>query len=269
MSDRRRKSSQGTQRGEDTVSDTMSKESSDQYWKGRALVERYLREVRSAVPDRERQIEVMLRLLGSLKRPVERFLDLGCGDGILSGALLEQYPSASGVLVDYSDPMIEAAEARFAGRDEKPKIIRADMADAAAMEALYDEGPFDAVISGFSIHHLTDLRKRELYSEILEWLRPGGMFINHEHVVSQTDWIERVFDGLMIDSIFEHRRASGDEVSREQVAEDYETREDKDANILAQVELQCAWLRDLGYRDVDCFFKLFEIATFGGRKPMG
>ncbi len=247
----------------------MSKEASEEYWKGRDLVQRYLREVRGAIPDRDRQIEVMLRLLDSLKRPVERFLDLGCGDGILSGALLQQYPHATGVLVDYSDPMIEAAEARFAKNDPRPKIIKADMAEAEALEVLYDEGPFDAIVSGFSIHHLTDLRKRELYGEILEWLRPGGMFINHEHVASQSPWIERAFDGLMIDSIFEFRRSNGDEVPREKVAEDYETREDKDANILAQVELQCAWLRDLGFKDVDCFFKLFEIATFGGRKTMG
>ncbi len=33
------------------------------------------------------------------------------------------------------------------------------------------------------------------------------------------------------------------------------------------VEAQCKWLRELGYADVDCYLKLFEIAVFGGRKP--
>lgn len=247
----------------------MGKKSPEQYWQGPDAVERYLRDVKDAVPDRARQIEVMLRLFGSLKRPIERFLDLGCGDGVLSGALIQQVPDASGVLVDYSKPMLEAARQRFVASDPQPRIFEADLADPDSLDFLKKEGPFDVVISGFAIHHLTDLRKRELFGEILGWLRPGGMFINHEHVASHSRWIERVWDDLMIDSILEHRRGKGEDVSRDRVAEDYETREDQDANILALVELQCAWLRELGYVDVDCFFKLFELATFGGRKPLG
>ena len=27
---------------------------------------------------------------------------------------------------------------------------------------------------------------------------------------------------------------------------------------------QCAWLRGIGFRDVDCFWKYFELAIFGG-----
>jgi len=33
------------------------------------------------------------------------------------------------------------------------------------------------------------------------------------------------------------------------------------------VESQLDWLRELGFADVDCFFKAFELAVFGGRKP--
>jgi hypothetical protein len=39
--------------------------------------------------------------------------------------------------------------------------------------------------------------------------------------------------------------------------------------ILAPVDLQCAWLRLIGFQDVDCFFKVFELALFGGRKAPG
>lgn len=247
----------------------MSNEPEKEYWQGEELVERYLREVREAVPDRGRQIEVMLRLFDSLKRPVERFLDLGCGDGILSGALLEQYPGATGVLVDYSKPMLAAAQKRFAENESSITILEADLSKPNTLKFAAEAGPYDVVVSAFAIHHLRDIRKRELYGEIFEWLRPGGMFINHEHVASHSKWVERVWDDLMIDSIHRHRVSSGDKVDRESVAGDYDTREDQEANILALVELQCAWLRDLGYIDVDCYFKLFEIATFGGRKPLG
>jgi 16S rRNA G1207 methylase RsmC len=42
---------------------------------------------------------------------------------------------------------------------------------------------------------------------------------------------------------------------------------DKSDNILAPVSAQCDWLSSIGYEDVDCFFKCFELAIFGGRKP--
>ena len=44
-------------------------------------------------------------------------------------------------------------------------------------------------------------------------------------------------------------------------------RADKAANILAPVDDQCRWLREIGFADVDCYFKAFELALFGGRKP--
>jgi hypothetical protein len=41
---------------------------------------------------------------------------------------------------------------------------------------------------------------------------------------------------------------------------------DKNENIPAPVETQCQWLRDIGFQEVDCFFKTFELALFGGKK---
>ena len=42
--------------------------------------------------------------------------------------------------------------------------------------------------------------------------------------------------------------------------------QDKKENIPAPVESQCQWLRETGFQEVDCFFKTFELALFGGRK---
>ena len=36
------------------------------------------------------------------------------------------------------------------------------------------------------------------------------------------------------------------------------------ANILASVEDQCRWLREIGFVEVDCFWNYFELAIFGG-----
>jgi hypothetical protein len=55
--------------------------------------------------------------------------------------------------------------------------------------------------------------------------------------------------------------------TKEQVTAEYLTREDKAANVLAPVDEQCQWLVDAGFDDVDCYFKYFELAVFGGRRP--
>ena len=51
-----------------------------------------------------------------------------------------------------------------------------------------------------------------------------------------------------------------------QVADEYVHRQDKHENILVPVEAQREWLRELGFLDVDCYFKLLEFAVFGGRR---
>jgi hypothetical protein len=38
----------------------------------------------------------------------------------------------------------------------------------------------------------------------------------------------------------------------------------KEANILAPVETQCQWLREIGFEHVDCYLKIFELEVFDG-----
>ena len=64
---------------------------SDEVWKNDWLVKRFLEGVRGGVPYAIDQIEIMLRLLAAGERPIERFLDLGSGSGLLAISILAQY----------------------------------------------------------------------------------------------------------------------------------------------------------------------------------
>jgi SAM-dependent methyltransferase len=128
---------------------------------------------------------------------------------------------------------------------------------------------FDVIVSGYSIHHQPDVRKRELYAELFKLLRPGGIFINIEHVVSHSDWGKGVFAEMFIDALYAYHQQNGKSQSRAEVAYDFYNRPDKEANILAPVETQCDWLRQISFERVDCYQKLFELAVFGGVKPTG
>jgi hypothetical protein len=70
----------------------------------------------------------------------------------------------------------------------------------------------------------------------------------------------------LIDSLYAVHQKNGSGKTRAQVANEFVYRPDKVANILALVERQCAWLRESGFQDTDCYFKAFELAVFGGRR---
>jgi tRNA (cmo5U34)-methyltransferase len=241
---------------------------SDEVWREGPVVRRYLDGIRGGIPLAAEQIDMVLRLVRSARPAMRRFLDLGCGDGVLGEALLDAHPHSSGVFLDFSELMIEAARRKIegAGRSRNAFVL-ADYGDRRWKELPELATSFDVVVSGFSIHHQVDERKRELYAEILELLEPGGLFLNLEHVASRSPWGEALFDEYFIDAIFSYHTRMGAGKSRQEVADAYVHRADKAANILAPVEDQCAWLRELGYEEVDCYFKTFELALFGGRRP--
>lgn len=240
----------------------------DEVWKTESLSQTFLKGVRGGIPFAAEQIDIMLRLIEAGGKPIERFVDLGCGNGILAGAILKNYPQALGTLVDFSEPMIKEAKSQLSKYASNLNFVVSDFGLKEWQDPVRKHAAFDVIVSGYAIHHQPDERKRELYGEIFDLLEPGGLFVNIEHVASRTGWIESIHDGCFIDHLYTFHTSQGSNKSREQIANEYVHRPDKDANILALVEPQCEWLREFGFEDVDCYFKVFEFAVFGGRRPM-
>lgn len=235
----------------------------DVVWKSKSVVEHYLTGMRRGIPLASEQFDVMLRILKGSQIPMERFLDLGCGDGIIGHVLLDAFPQSSGVFYDFSEPMLDAARQRLAAYPDRTVFICGDYGDEEWIGDMKPYAPFDAIVSGFSIHHQPDERKRTLYQQLYDLLKPGGVFLNLEHVAPASAWIESLLDDLMIDLSYANQQGK----TREEVARAHYNRLDKDANILAPVELQCDWLREIGFEHVDCYLKIFELALFGGVRP--
>lgn len=231
------------------------------------MVRAFLDGIRGGIPLAREQIDVMLRFVEAGGSRVQSFADLGCGNGVLSLALLERYPNAVATLVDLSEPMIEAARSHLTGHEPNCRFVTADLSDGEWVSLVGDGAPFDLVVSGYAIHHLEDQRKRELYAEVFGLLRPGGLFLNTDHVKSATPWIESIFNDLLIDSVYDYHSRLGSGKTREEVAKEYVCRPDRAANKLAPVEVQCEWLSQCGFEDVDCYFKILELAMFGGHRP--
>jgi SAM-dependent methyltransferase len=178
-------------------------------------------------------------LLEHVPRDARRILDLGTGDGRLLALLRIDRHEMLGVGVDFSEPMLEAARRRFAN-EQRIELVEHDLA-----EPLPALGRFDAVVSSMAIHHLEHERKRSLYREVFDLLESGGMFANFEHVASSTHRLHLAFFQA-IDEPLEH--------------------EDQSDRLL-DVESQLAWLRGLGFDEVDCYWKWLEMALLIGVKP--
>ena len=238
----------------------------DEVWKLPAIVNRYL-SYRAAIPLAQEQIGVMMSILKTREQPVENFLDLGCGDGILGAAILGEYPKSHGVLADFSEPMLVQAREGLNDYASQLAFENLDYGDKAWVNRMQAHGPFDAIVSGYSIHHQPDVRKPEVYTEIFSLLKPGGWFINIEHVSSAAQLNVDLFEHHYTSARYAIEKQNGGTRTLEQIAEEYAIRPDKAANILVPVELQCNWLRAIGYEEVDCYMRIYELAVFGGRKP--
>ena len=62
---------------------------------------------------------------------MRRFLDLGAGGGAFAELVMETHPESTGVLVDFSEPMAEAAKRRLAPHAGRWEYVLADLSDAA------------------------------------------------------------------------------------------------------------------------------------------
>jgi SAM-dependent methyltransferase len=231
-------------------------------WQRPEIAETYLRARRHLIPLIEGQAELVRRLITRHERRVRRFLDLGAGGGALSALMMETHPESTGVLVDFSEPMIAAAQPRLAPYAGRWEYVLGDLSGGAWAEAL-PAGRYDAVVSGFCIHHLPDERKQALYSQAYDLLEPGGMFLNWEHVAAHGVG-EGMLEEWMVDNLVAAEQRRPDPRPDAEVVREYLAAADED--ILADPQVQCGWLREAGFHDVDVFFQMPEIAIFGGVK---
>lgn len=208
---------------------------------------------RRLVPGLDALYESATELLALRGGAVERVLDLGAGTGILSAHVARAHPDAALVLLDGAEPMLAQAERLLAPREVT--LVLADLRDPLPA------GPFDAVVSALAIHHLDDEAKRDLCARVLEVLRPEGVFVNAEQVRAPTAWLA------------DRQREAWVAACRKEGASEHEL-EGALARMAADrstdTETQLRWLRELGYADVDCFYKRWHFAVIAGwRRQQG
>lgn len=179
-------------------------------------------------------------------------LDLGAGTGLFSSLILQKYPEAKMTLIDVSEKMLEVARSRLKGFTNVNFVLE-DYTNYISHEQ------FDIIISGLSIHHLSDSNKLELYKNAYSNLKNNGVFINADQVLGNTSFIESLYKNDW------KKKVESSGLSKDEIESAYErTKLDR----MSDLKTQITWLQEIGFSDVDCVYKYFNFVVLYGRKPM-
>ena len=103
-----------------------------------------------------------------------RVLDLGCGSGASSRALLDAWSSSGGSVDDLSVTGVDASEGMVAQARGKawPPSVALVVSDAVAYLESLPSGSVDGVLAAYLLRNVPD--RARLVGEVARVLRPGG-----------------------------------------------------------------------------------------------
>jgi SAM-dependent methyltransferase len=128
---------------------------------------------------REERFAVMADVVASALQsvPSPTIVDLGCGPGSLTARLSTRLPTATFVSIDADPLLLGLARAHYG---TIATWIEADLTTSAWLDAL--PSSIDAAVSTTALHWLLPERLAELYRTLAVRTRPGGVFVNGDHL---------------------------------------------------------------------------------------
>jgi len=222
------------------------------------------------VPDRENQINCICEVIPLPSEPAY-MLDLCCGAGLLTRALLDKFPECQVYGLDGSPTMIAHVEKALAPYGERFKARRFDLAASDWRKFPF---PVQAVVSSLAIHHLDAPEKQVLFKDMASILAPGGSFIIAD-LIEPMNQFGRKLAAKAWDETVRQRSLDldGDLRGHEQFRQlgwnhyvepgPEPDSIDKPSPLFEQLK----WLDQAGFTDVDVFWMKAGHAIFGGRTP--
>ncbi len=99
--------------------------------------------------------------------PGSSVLDIGIGTGVLAAKLAEHGHVITGI--DFSESMLVHAKKRI----PNGQFLQWDIHQGVPLSI--PRAPFDAIVSTYTLHHLTDLAKLQLLKQVANYLKPDGV----------------------------------------------------------------------------------------------
>ncbi|NUQ00035.1 MAG: class I SAM-dependent methyltransferase [Armatimonadetes bacterium] len=150
-------------------------------------------------PGRAQRLHLMVSIPALPNPGWPRILDLGAGPGATSLTVLRHYPGATVLAVEYDRLLVEMGQAVAAqrGLGDRLRYLAADLRDPDWWRAY--ESEFDLVVSATALHWLNAAHYGELCERVFRVLRPGGWFMNCDHVASLHDEVQVLYNRYRAD----------------------------------------------------------------------
>ena len=169
-----------------------------------AQVASYDRDMMLMHPNRAKMIEIALEVVPFPPEASLVALDVGAGTGIFAAEFLARYPAFPGDRRRRSGGHGGPGENTSRRPAETSGISYGDF---RRLRTLLDGRRGQVVFSSFALHHLNRADKVDLMRSALEFLEPGGWFLNADLVISASRRLEARLQDLRISGIVD--RASG------------------------------------------------------------
>ena len=142
-----------------------------------ALLRSWDRQQESCIPNRQSKFEAILTVLGAYLPKRFTAMDLGSGPGSLAVRVLDRFPGARVVAVDFDPVLLKIGREVSNAIGKRISWVDADIGSARWAEQL-PRNRFDAVVSSTALHWLDRARLGRLYRDLAKVMRRGGIFLN-------------------------------------------------------------------------------------------
>ena len=203
-------------------------------------------------------------------------VDLGAGSGILIEKILNHFPGANCIWVDYSDDFLRIAEKRLSKYGNRVKFVLSVIEDN--WEDKIDCRP-DLITSMSAIHHLETEEKKKLYNKCYDVLNTEGWFFNIDEMKTISDaayknslvrWVNFVLQqekSIPAGKAGYYRkfRSHFDNWKIRNI-DNIEIPKQKGDDLHEAFIDQVKWLLDAGFKNADVFLKYHLWSVIGGQK---
>ncbi|OUL37510.1 methyltransferase type 12 [Nostoc sp. T09] len=210
--------------------------------------------IRRLIPYYDQILDALVTALPFSQMQPISVVDLGCGTGTIARRIKDIYPQAQITCVDIAKKMLQIANVKLGDSDVRYQL--------ANFEDYEFDTTYDVAVSSLALHHLvSDDDKIKFYKKIYGCLNPGGVFYNADVILGSSLHLQEVYVSKW--RKYMRLEVSVEEIEQKWMPQHYD--EDHPAKLMSQL----AWLRDMGFAEVDVIWKYYNFAVYGGRKFAG
>ncbi len=207
--------------------------------------------IRTLVPHYAELLSTGVEILEKFVAKNARILDLGCGTGRLSEAILKRLPESRLELLDIDPKILDQARGRFGQKNSKIKFRLGSFFDPLP--------PSEAIVASLSLHHVSDAKEKlKVYKNIYSSLEPGGLFLNLDASVCADPKVS----GVTFERWTEHMVKHG--ISAEEAHRHLANWREEEHYYPLHEELNA--LASVGFKNPECFWRREPMAIYGALK---